>query len=85
MLATSIVAVIRIEEEWMVPSHPNVEPQIQREHRSYIYPAPYSPCKYDVRILRYDFLVLKINRRIETVKLVLGEGFSPRAADVADI
>lgn len=83
MLATSIVAVIRTEEEWMVPSHPNVEPQIQREHRSYIYPAPYSPCKYDVRILRYDFLVLKINRRIE--KLVLGEGFSPRAADVADI
>lgn len=77
----------------MVPSHPNVEPQIQREHRSYIYPAPYSPCKYDVRILRYDFLVLKINRRIETVKLVLGkeegrEGVvgSPRAkADVADI
>lgn len=77
----------------MVPSHPNVEPQIQREHRSYIYPAPYSPCKYDVRILRYDFLVLKINRRIETVKLVLGkEGGgervvgSPRAkADVADI
>lgn len=70
-----------------------MEPQIQREHRSYIYPAPYSPCKYDVRILRYDFLVLKINRRIETVKLVLGkegggEGVvgSPRAkADVADI
>lgn len=52
---------------WLVPSHPNVEPpQIQREHRSYIYPATYSPCKYDVRILRYDFLVLKINRRIET-------------------
>lgn len=57
--------------------------RIQREHRSYIYPAP---CKYDVRILRYDFPVLKINRRIETAKLVLGAVLaSPRAADVADI
>lgn len=71
VLATSIVAVIpllytRRADGWFHPILTWNPPQIQREHRSYIYPATYSPCKYDVRILRYDFLVLKINRRIET-------------------
>lgn len=79
VLATSIVAVIpllytRRADGWFHPILTWNLPQIQREHRSYIYPATYSPCKYDVRILRYDFLVLKINRRIETSETSFGRG-----------